>query len=441
MSKALRSRLSSARTSEIDESAQHHLRKRDELRRNADTSNVAGLWRGATSYMPFEAKPPTPFWVPDNIPIDEEEARRLFRAFDDDLSHSLDREEMTLILTALGMSGSDTNAALQMMYENHDSVDSDMFRLWLKRYDFIERPVCFKEKIFLLLSDAQSSRAGGYVAYGIVISIIASVFTYMLESLPSLKTYPDGCHGCEPILTSDSKWYFVNSERIIITIFTVDYLLRLFTAHASRQFIFKEANILDFYLTFQVIHDPEALSRQKSEVQQALNASALTKTIRFFFTPLNLIDLFSILPFFLEGLLKGGNGLLVLRILRLCRLFRLFKLKKYSAGFDVFLHTLGQSSEAITVLLFILALLLVFLGSLIYLAEGGSWYRPEDDCAGVPCSDNYPDGAYLRPTRDGSLELSPFSSIFDSCWFIMTTITTVGYGDMVSDTQWLIRLV
>ena len=158
---------------------------------------------------------------------------------------------------------------------------------------------------------------------------------------------------------------------------------------------------------------------------------------------MNLIDLISILPFFLGPLLDQSASLTVIRILRLCRLFRLFKLKKYSAGFEVFLHTLVSSMEAITVMLFILALLLVFLGSLVYLAEGGSWYQPDYICKteefpqGVTCAEaGYPEGAYLRKTNDQKgndvLVTTPFTSVFESCWFIMATITTVGYGDMVS---------
>jgi hypothetical protein len=386
--------------------------------------------------MPFDRRPEVPFWVPGTVPIDSTEASSLFKAFDDDLSHSLDREEMELILEALGMSELDRTAAIQMMFEVTDEVDQEAFRLWLKRHDFIERHVGFGEKIFLTLSEASISRAGGYCAWVVVMFIFISVITYMLESLPSLKSYPSDCIDskyCEPVITGTTKAIFLNTERVVIFVFTVDYLLRLVTAHTTRHFNFKEPDILGFYLSMQVVYDNDSLMRNKAKVQHALNAGAIRKTLKFVFSPLNLVDLFSILPFFLEELLTGGDGLLVLRILRLCRLFRLFKLKKYSAGFDVFLHTLVQSSEAITVLLFILALLLVFLGSLVFLAEGGAWYRPDDDCNGVQCDAHdppFPDGAYLRLTREGGLEQTPFRSIFDSCWFIMTTITTVGYGDM-----------
>jgi hypothetical protein len=410
--------------------------KRDALRRNTNLDSSEGMWTGATTYMPFDVQPSTPFFVPSLIPIDFSEASRLFKAFDDDLSASLDRDEMTHILHALGMSETDSIAVLEMMFETTDEVNQEMFRLWLKRHDFIQRPVGFKEKIFLTLSDATLSRAGGYCAMVIVAFIFASVITYMLESLPSLREPPPNCFGCEPVLAPASASFFMWTERIVIGVFTVDYLLRVFTAHAARSFKFKEPNVIAYYLNMDVVYDTNALTRQKIAVHQALKGGPLRKTMNFCLQTLNLVDLFSILPFFLEGLLSGGDGLLVLRILRLCRLFRLFKLKKYSAGFDVFLSTLVQSSEAITVLLFILVLLLVFLGSLVFLAEGGSWYSPNDDCLDIPCSDFFhengysPEGEYLRATRDGGLEATPFKSVFDSCWFIMTTITTVGYGDM-----------
>jgi hypothetical protein len=417
----------------LERTALDHLEKRNALRKNTVFDSADSLWTGATAYMPFDVHVRTPFFVPNTIPIDLTEASRLFKAFDDDLSHSLNREEMDLVLHALGMSDADSFAVLEMMFESVEEINQDMFRLWLKRHDFIQRSVGWKEKIFLTLSDATISRAGAYCAWVVVFFIFASVITYMLESLPSLRAPP--CYGCEPVLAPKSAAIFLDIERVVIFVFTADYLLRLLTVHGVRQFKFAAPNVLKYYLSMDVVYDTTALAREKANVHTALKSGPCQKTLSFALQTLNLVDLFSILPFFLEGLLSGGDGLLVLRILRLCRLFRLFKLKKYSAGFDVFLSTLVQSSQAITVLLFILALLLVFLGSLVYLAEGGRWYAPEEDCAGSLCADMYPTGEFLRPTRDGGLEVTPFRSVFDSCWFCMTTITTVGYGDMVSGLQ------
>jgi hypothetical protein len=222
---------------------------------------------------------------------------------------------------------------------------------------------------------------------------------------------------------------------MVIIIFSIDYVLRLLTVHSTRDFEGLDFNIIEPFLTFDILRNPHVLDERVAKVTRALNTGAIRRTVKWALTPMNLIDIFSILPYFLAGLIaKSGipNAMLVLRILRLCRLFRLFKLGKYSAGFEVFFKTIDDSLAAISVLLLILALLLVFLGSLIFLAEGGTWHTPTDDCMGRPCGEaGYPDGAYLRLNYMGDdLDETPFLSIFDACWFAVTTITTVGYGDL-----------
>jgi hypothetical protein len=230
---------------------------------------------------------------------------------------------------------------------------------------------------------------------------------------------------------------FIRAETLIITIFTADYLLRLLTVHAARKFKFNNFDVITYFLTFEVITETHKIGDRVKGAKTALETPGILKTITHVLKPMNMIDLISILPFYFAFLFENqDSSLTVIRILRLCRLFRLFKLKKYSAGFEVFLQTLVQSMEAITVLLFILTLLLVFLGSLIYLAEGGTWFSPTDLCDGELCGGKYPDGAYLRTTNGGNnLAYTPFTSIFESCWFIMATITTVGYGDMTPTTD------
>jgi hypothetical protein len=89
------------------------------------------------------------------------------------------------------------------------------------------------------------------------------------------------------------------------------------------------------------------------------------------------------------------------------------------------------------VLVLVLLLLVVLLGSLMFLTEGGTWYSPEDNCSvngedPITCREaGYPEGAYLRlDLMQQSLGGTPFLSIFDACWYTITTISTVGYGDL-----------
>ena len=166
--------------------------------------------------------------------------------------------------------------------------------------------------------------------------------------------------------------------------------------------------------------------------------------------PMNVVDLLSILPFYVELGFEDGNadGLVALRILRLCRLLRVFKLQKYNSGLTVFVETLILSSAALSVLGFVLAMLTIFFAALFFVFEGGEWYAPTADCGygigscaqifGKTCVvyDNRlfispigENGAYLRKDAYGELSESPFKSIFDSAWCVIATLTTVGYGE------------
>ncbi|QLH03355.1 potassium channel protein [Nitrosopumilus cobalaminigenes] len=118
--------------------------------------------------------------------------------------------------------------------------------------------------------------------------------------------------------------------------------------------------------------------------------------LRFIFTPMMLVDLAAILPFFLPFVVTDTR---FIRIIRLLRLFRLFKLARYSDP----MQTLGQvfKSKAgdLAVAFFILFIVLIFASSLMYHAEHEA--QPE-----------------------------VFSSIPASMWWGIVTLTTIGYGDV-----------
>lgn len=114
-----------------------------------------------------------------------------------------------------------------------------------------------------------------------------------------------------------------------------------------------------------------------------------------------LIDLLSILPSLLMLLFPELAYLLTIRALRLVRIFRIFKLGRYIAETQIILTALRQSRQKITVFLTAVCVLVVVMGSTLYMVEG-----PENG----------------------------FTSIPKSMYWAIVTITTVGYGDIAPKT-------
>lgn len=117
--------------------------------------------------------------------------------------------------------------------------------------------------------------------------------------------------------------------------------------------------------------------------------------IRFIFTPMMLVDLAAILPFFLPFVVADVR---FIRIIRLLRLFRLFKLARYSDSMQTLADVFKAKAGDLAVAFFILFIVLIFASSLMYYAENKA--QPE-----------------------------VFSSIPASMWWGVITLTTIGYGD------------
>jgi voltage-gated potassium channel len=109
------------------------------------------------------------------------------------------------------------------------------------------------------------------------------------------------------------------------------------------------------------------------------------------------IDFLSVIPTYLGLLIVGYQSLLVIRVLRLLRVFRIFKLTRYSTAGRTLVRAIWSSREKISVFLFSVVLLVTVVGTLMYLIEG---------------------------------ETSGFTSIPQSIYWGIVTLTTVGYGDI-----------
>ena len=129
-------------------------------------------------------------------------------------------------------------------------------------------------------------------------------------------------------------------------------------------------------------------------------AGAFRGRLRFAFTPMAIIDVLAIMPFFLEFL---AFDLRFVRVLRLFRLFRVFKLARYATSLRSLIDVLRSKKEELLVTLFTLVVLLIFASSAMYFAENEA--QPEK-----------------------------FPSIPASMWWGVATLTTVGYGDIAPQT-------
>ena len=117
---------------------------------------------------------------------------------------------------------------------------------------------------------------------------------------------------------------------------------------------------------------------------------------------LGVIDLISILPSYIALFVPEAYVLLDVRILRLLRLFRILKMTGYVDELQWLMMAVADSRRKISVFIAIIFTLVVILGSLLYVVEG-----PEHG----------------------------FSSVPISIYWAITTITTVGFGDITPKTD------
>jgi len=200
----------------------------------------------------------------------------------------------------------------------------------------------------LLTQSTRRNRIGRWIDIALMLLITLNVLAVILETVPELY--------------KSNKNYFIWFELFSVAIFSVEYLLRLWCCVENE-------------------NKPASVSNSQYR-------------LKYLVSPMALIDLVAILPFYLSFFLQ-----LDLRFIRVLRLLRIFKLTRYSAAMTMLLDVLREEASALLAGIFIMIVLLVLVSSGAYVVEQSA--QPE-----------------------------LFGSIPDAMWWAVATLTTVGYGDV-----------
>jgi len=158
----------------------------------------------------------------------------------------------------------------------------------------------------------------------------------------------------------DYERYFLIFEVFSVSVFTLEYLLRIWACTTDKRY-----------------------------------RGFLIGRLIFIISPLAIVDLAAILPFYLMVTLD----LRFLRILKFFRLIRIAKIGRYSRALKTFGNVIKQKKEELLINVVAVFVLLIIASSLMYYVE--------------------------KDAQPGS-----FSSIPEAMWWGVATLTTVGYGDV-----------
>jgi voltage-gated potassium channel len=137
-------------------------------------------------------------------------------------------------------------------------------------------------------------------------------------------------------------------------------------------------------------------------VEYLARLACVRRPLRYARSFFGVIDLLAVLPTYLALFVPGLHALIDIRLLRLLRVFRILKLTEYVAEYRRLGAALSASRRKIFVFIGTVFMLVVLIGTLMYLIEG-----PENG----------------------------FTSIPIAVYWAITTVTTVGFGDITPKTD------
>ena len=219
------------------------------------------------------------------------------------------------------------------------------------------QPITLRARINRIIFDFDTP-AGKAFDVLVIVVILLSVLAVMLESVDSIaRHYSTFLKGAEWVFTA---------------LFTLEYILRLYSAHRMRRY-----------------------------------------ATSFF----GIVDLLAILPSYIGLFLPHGHYLLTIRVLRVLRVFRILKLARFVGEAGTLRRALRASRYKISVFLTTVIAIVVIVGSVMYLVEG-----PARGFTSIPTSIYW---AIVTLTTVGYGDISPHTPLGQA---LAAVLMVVGYG-------------
>jgi voltage-gated potassium channel len=166
---------------------------------------------------------------------------------------------------------------------------------------------------------------------------------------------------------------------------------------ASDRAIYMELQVFfdNFELFSIIVFSMEYLVRTWICVENPRYQEAITGRLKYMASPMALVDLVAVLPFYLGVIFNIDT-----RFLRVLRLFRIFKLSRHFNAMSVLLTVIKNELATLVSAIFIMLVLVVLASAGMFLVE-----------------------------RD--VQPDTFGTIPRAMWWATITLTTVGYGDVI----------
>ncbi|KAJ4485862.1 hypothetical protein J3R30DRAFT_3697285 [Lentinula aciculospora] len=156
-------------------------------------------------------------------------------------------------------------------------------------------------------------------------------------------------------------------------------------------------------------------------------SSSWSSLLKWLISFYGVIDLLSVLPYYIEVVMQQDTAVFFrFSILRMFRLLRVFRPFRYNhtilLTIEVMYLSMRRSRHALLAISFFVVMVLTIFSTLLYFAERGTW------------------DTTLETFINSDGDPTQFASIPAAAWFVLVTITTVGYGE-ITPRSFLGRLV